>query len=229
MKKSKTALSVIGYTLALVLTIISTGAKAQTAKEADSAIKLYGILYYQPHGLEGSPYLNPEWKPATINLYNGQVAKNIQVKFNRINNDLIYYNEKFKNLFIVDRNTIDSFTIHSGQNIPMNFIKYSGNGLGYRLKNDDFVHLIYDGKIKFFAKYSAEITEANDLNSKDKVFAKNYYFLQNDQGLSEIKLKLRSIIKLYPEKKHELKKIAAHMHFRSHSTSDMMQLIQTFE
>lgn len=213
----------------LIILLTSLGAIAQTPDSSDDPVNMYGILYYQPHGLDGSPYLMNEWSKGSVTLITRQTTTSILLKFNIISNDLIFYNEKFKNLYTADRNTVTSFILNQGQSNQMNFIRYSGTEVGYRLKNNEFVQVVYDGKLKFLAKYSASISDANDLSSKDKVFPKNYFFIQNGERVDEIRLNLRSIIKLYPDRKHEIKKAASQMRFRKQSISDMSQLIKGLE
>lgn len=213
----------------VLLVVCSVTAMGKTNGKPDSSVKMYGILFYQPRGLEGSPYLFEDWSVGTVNLYNGQTAGNLLVKFNILDNDLIFYNKTFKNLFTADRETVVSFTMETQHNQRLKFIKYKQEPLGYKLQENDFVHLLYSGKLQLLAKYTASISDANDLNSRDKINPQTYYFLIDDHKATEIKLKLRSILKLYPERKQEIKKTASKLHFHKKSVDDMVQLIQAIE
>ena len=52
-------------------------------------------LYLQTtNNSEGSPYFNPEYKKANIVLEDGRMARNIKVKFDLLNNQIQYLNEK---------------------------------------------------------------------------------------------------------------------------------------
>lgn len=213
----------------LVIVVVHPMVYSSNQNDGEKKVDLYGILFYQPNGLDGSPYLLKEWTSGSVVLFNGQEAVNVRMKFNIISNDLIYYNENFRNLFIADRNTVTSFILNKGRNDSLYFIKYDDEELGYRLKKGDFVQLHYNGKNKLLTKYSADITQANDLTSRDKVHPRNYYFIQTGENPTEIKLNLKSVIKVFPEHKKELKKIAASIKFRNKSITDLIRLIEQFE
>ena len=224
MKNQKLA---IVYILLLVL-FCSTG-RANANINTDGDVNLYGIFFRQPRGLDGSPFLFNIWSMATITLYNGQVANDVRTKFNILTNDLIFYNEKFKNLFTIDRETVISFDLDSGMPNKLHFIKYKGEPIGYKLKIGEYVHQVYSGRMQLLAKYSASISDANDISSKDKIYPRNYYFIVDGIKTSEIKLNIRSLIKLYPEKKKMIKKTASQIHFHKKSLEDMTHLIEALE
>jgi len=66
-------------------------------------VRLTGKSYFYPTGLEGSPYLHDDWQIASITLENGSVAIGEKVKLNIITNDLIFYNEELKRVFVIDK------------------------------------------------------------------------------------------------------------------------------
>ncbi|HPR60855.1 MAG TPA: hypothetical protein PLF35_07915, partial [Prolixibacteraceae bacterium] len=140
-------------------------------------VNIIGILYKHPNNYEGSPYLFPDWKNGKVYLNNGQTADNLQLKFSILSGELIFYHETLKKLFVVDPISINAFSIYNNAD-SLFFIKYEGENLNYRLKNGDFVEILYSGQIKFMLKHTANISIANELNSKDKIFARKRYFIQ---------------------------------------------------
>lgn len=216
----------------LFISIVLTGKNtfAQFANvQGDQQVDLYGILFYQPHGLDGSPYLYNEWNTGNVILENGLEATAVRMKVNILSNDLVYYNEHFKNLFIADKATVHSFVLKKDRPDSMMFIKYQGPELGYKLKNKDFVHLVHQGKITLLAKYSADVSEANDITSRDKIYPRNNFFILYNNKLTELKLSQKSLIKTFPEHKKEIRRLATSIHFRNKSLSDMNRLIDFFE
>lgn len=201
----------------------------QAQNKENSGVEIFGILYSQPHGLEGSPYLFNDWSTGNIIMYNSQEATNVKLKYNILDNELIYYNDRHRRLFTVDRNTIISFTLKPGSTDSMYFEKYDGEEIGYRIRKNDFVHVMYNGKIKFLARHTAEISEANDISSKDKIFPKNIYFIETPNGTNEIKLNLRSVQKTFPHQKQEIKKLATQVRFRKKSELSMTKLIEQID
>jgi hypothetical protein len=168
-------------------------------------VKLTGRAYNYPVGLEGNPYMSDDWMIANILLENGIVAEKQKVKINIINNDLIFYNEDLKRVFTVDKETVKSITINPGSPDSLYFIKYYGNEVGFRLKKNDFIRVLYGGTISLYVKNMADIVNANDTNSKNKIYPKKYYYIGTTKGLIETKLNERSIIHLFPEKRKEIK------------------------
>jgi len=198
------------------------------AQEAEK-VNVYGTLYHHPQRLEGTPYLKKDWSNGTITNFDGKVASPVQLKFNLLSNDLIYYNESIKQLFKVDKETLLSFTMNIEPHEIYFFEKYTGKTIGYKLKPDDFIHVLYKGRFYFFVKHSAEISESNEVSSNDKVFPKNSYFIQFDGETNEIKLKLKSVLKLFPEQKKEIKKLANQLNFRKKSEHKLVELLKAIE
>jgi hypothetical protein len=216
--------------LLITLTFVGKFCSAQFPNvKGDQQVNLYGILFYQPHGLDGSPYLSNDWHIGNVKLINGEEATLVKMKFNILTNDLVYYNEHFKNLFTADKQTVESFVIKKDRPDSMLFIKYHGPELGYKLKNNDFVHLAHAGKIKLFVKYSADVSEANDITSRDKIYPRYNYFIVHNEELTELKLNLKSFIKAFPEHKKEIRKLGAAIHFRNKSLTDLTRLLTSFE
>ncbi|MDA3931079.1 MAG: hypothetical protein PF541_19180 [Prolixibacteraceae bacterium] len=198
---------------------------ANAQKASNGVGNLLGILYQHPRGVEGSTFLSEDWCSGNIKMYDGSVVNDVRLKYDILKNDLVFYNPEFKRIFIIDPVTISSFTMVEKQN-TMYFIKYNGVELGYRLKNNDLIHVLYNGKIKLLAKHTSDISEANDINSKDKIYPKDYYFIQNGDVVHEIKLKLNSVLRLFPKQKQKIKKLASEIHFRRKSETEMHRLIE---
>lgn len=188
-------------------------------------VKLTGQYYSFPVGLEGCPYLQDDWQEGNINLENGKTAYQIKVRFNLIENNLVFYNEALKRVFIVDKETIKSFVLNPGRSDSLFFVKYTGPEVGFKLRKNDFVHVLCQGKINFFIKHLADVIDANDMNSKNKVYPKNFYFLNFDNQTVEIKISYRSIYNLFPAKKREIKSLIAENKIRKANESNLVKLI----
>lgn len=192
-------------------------------------VKLTGHYYIYPISLEGSPYLQDEWQAGNLNLENGKTARDIKIRFNIINNDLIFYNESLKRVFIADKETVRSFIMNPGRNDSLLFIKYSGPEIGFKLKNNDFVHLLCQGKINFIVKHTADVVDANEVNSKDRVFPKNFYFLNFNNKTVDIALNYRSVYNLFPSKKKEIKRLISENKIRKANENNLIKLINLID
>jgi hypothetical protein len=212
------------------LIILTLSAFASGEKEyPQENVKITGRYYNYPIGLEGSPYLHEEWQAGNLNLENGKTANNVKIKFNIITNDLIFYNEALKRVFIVDKATIKSFVMNPGRSDSLYFIKYNGPGVGFKLKTNDFVHVLSQGKINFFVKHLADVIDANDINSKNRVYPKNFYFFSGENNTDEIKLDYRSVYNLFPSKKKELKKLIIENKIKRANENNLIKLFKLIE
>jgi len=210
-----------------ILTMIDLSSFASNKNDyPQENVKLSGQFYAYPINIEGSPYLQEEWQVGNLDLENGKIASNVRIQFNILTNDLIFYNESLKRVFIADKGTIKSFVMNPGVADSLFFIKYSGPEVGYKLKNDDFVHILCQGKINFIVKHSADIIKATETNTRDKVFPKDFYFVNYKNQTSEVKLNYRNLYSLFPSKKKELKKLIAENRIRKATENNLIILFK---
>lgn len=213
--------------LLLIITVNKVSAINNPHNQND--VNICGILYIFPHTYEGSPYLFDTWSIGTVYLENGEQVDNLRLKYNRLSGQLIFYHEKYKKLFVVDTLILHSFTLNNGLSDSLFFTKYEGEELGFRLSKGDFLNLLYDGKMKFMVKRTATISLAKEIDEYNKIEPKNLYFLKNGNKTDEIKLNKRSLMKLFPNKRQEIKKIARQNHFSRKSEIGMLKLISALD
>ncbi len=214
-----------------LITLVSTSFAYTTDSDLITPDKtnLSGKLYILPTGLDGSPYLYEEWSDTDIYLENGKIAKNIKSKLNVITNDLVFYNESLLRVFMIDKEVLKYFVFNPGLKDSSLFIKYKGVEQGFRLKKDYLVEVLHQGEISFILKHFAEVISPNDLTSKKKVYSKKSYFLIANDIPVEIKLRYRSIYKLFPEHKKEIKKIINENKIRRVNKQNMVKLLSIIE
>jgi hypothetical protein len=192
--------------------------------------KLYGKIYYYPLGLEGSPYLNKDWQIGDIALENGKVANDIKIRLNIIQNELVFYNEPLLKVFTIDKNTLNSFSMKPAPGAtPRHFIKYTGEEIGFKLRKNDLIELLYSGNITLYVKHLADVISSNDLNSKNKVYPKQFYFLKVNGKVVEIRGNTRSVIKYFPDNKREIKKIINANRLRKRGEQNLVKLIRLID
>lgn len=214
------------FVLFLTIPTISFSAKI---KDETKKIEIYGIQYSPVNFFEGSPFLDKDWSISKLDLNNGNVIEDIRIKYNILSSDIVFYHDKFRKLFSVDQATLKSFTLNYKQSNYMYFEKYIGDNVGYKLNNNDFVHIVYKGNIKFFIKHTAYISETNDINSKDKILPTDLFFIQKGNETHEIKLKIKSIIRIFPKEKQYIKKIVSDYKLKNRSINDIAKLIELLD
>lgn len=218
------------FSLLILLFSVTTVAFAVGDSEIPKEdVQLMGKIYHFYTGLEGCPYLAEDWQQVDIAIQNGKVATNVKCRFNIVSNDLLFYNESLKRVFIAEKDFVTSFTIDAGNADSLFFFKYNGPDVGYRLKNDDFVHSLYKGKINFFVKHLADIIRANDVGSKDTVFPKIFYFVQIGGKTYQVKLRYKSVYQMFPKKRKEIRKLISENKIRKASENNLKILFSLIE
>jgi len=188
-------------------------------------VRLTGKSYFYPTGLEGSPYLHDDWQIASITLENGSVAIGEKVKLNIITNDLIFYNEELKRVFVIDKGTVNNFIVKPGNPDSLIFKKYIGQNIGYRLKDNDFIQVLNTGALSFYVKHLADVINANDVNSKDKIYPRKFYFIQVANTVVQVKPNFSTVYHFFPGKKKEIKKLMKANKINRSNESNLRKLI----
>lgn len=221
--------NIVPVVLLLTLCFLQSQAKDEKGLQQEKA-KLYGKIYYLPLGLDGSPYLHEEWETGDINLVNGDVAYDIKIRLNIIENDLVFYNEELFRVFTIDKNMLSSFTMREQPGAPIcNFIKYTGEEIGFRLQKNDLIEVLYEGNISLYVKHLADVIDSNDLNSKSKVYPKEFYFLKIGETIVEVRDNARSVLKYFPENKREIKKIIVANNLRKRNEHNLLKLVRLMD
>ena len=218
---------IIGTALFLLLININL-LYAQTTQNKND-VNLYGILYTPNYPYLGSPYLFDSWSTGSVFLKNGTQANNVSLKFDRLSNQLIFYQEDLQKQFSADECTISGFTLTNVYSDSLRFIKYEGKSIESDLKQGDFVQLLYNGQMQLMVKYAASIKSSIERSAKDIIVQKEFYFLKFDSRTEKINLNLKSIVSLFPQKKKQIKELAWKQHFRKNNTSSMVKLISELD
>lgn len=192
-------------------------------------VQLMGKIYRFPTGLEGCPYLSIDWQQTSVYLENGKVATDIKGRFDILNNDLIFYNESLKRVFVAEKDFVNSFVLYPGTPDSLFFFKYQGEDVGYRLKNNDFVHALYRGKINFFVKHLADVVRANNVGAKDEIFPKNFYFVQIGDNTYSFKPRYKYVYQIFPKKRKEIRKLISENKIRKATENNLKVLFSLIE
>jgi hypothetical protein len=226
MKNKKRKLKTTVFLLLMLFIVIRVSGNTGVV---DDNVKLTGVLYTYILGLDGSTYLFEDWRDCNIQLESGEKATDIKVKFDILHNDLLFYNEELKRIFIIEKGNVKSFIINPGQADSMLFVRYNGPKMGYKLKEDCFVQILSAGKINFLMMHTAYIEIASGANEKDKLLPENLYYLQSNDKVVDIKLKYRSFYNCFTVKKKVLRKLVSNNHLRPANTVNIGRLLKLIE
>lgn len=211
--------------IAIVFFLGSICHNAFAQEQAGPTENMYGEIYYNPMGYEGTPYFQENWSVGKVYLKNGKTVENVQVKLNILTNDLIFYNANYKRLFKADKNTVDAFTLHPDSDDSLYFIRYEGPSLSYRLQTGDLIQVLQNGDLSLWVKRTSNVSSSNDVSNRDKIYPKNFYFLKTEKGVFETSLSVKSIVNHLPQRKQEIKEIVKTNKIRSKSEKNLSRLI----
>lgn len=213
------------YALILLLTLFAHSCFKLEAQTPE-AIKVRGIAYEPSYHYKGSPYLFNHWTRGTLKHCNGSSSDTLQLKFNLLNNEVIFYHHQHQRMYQVDRNAISGFTLYPDTKTTRNFIIYKGWSSGFNLSPGNYVEVIYHGKMILLGSYGAIIQKAGHVADLNELRQDYYYFLLIDHQPTEIKLKLRSLYRLFPHMKNEIRRAASNMRFQKKNPEKMAQMLQ---
>ena len=187
---------------------------------------LSGILYHVSPIYKASTFLYGDYTIGSIYMENGEIFTNVPVKYNRYTDELIFIHKKYFSPYVVDKLTLKAFTINSLQPDSLYFIKYRGVDKDYELKNGDFLNLLFKGNLKLYAKRTTILERATEVGGQDALLPINIYYVQNNDWIKEIKPNKRSVFKIFPEQKKEIKKLMRKYHFEKRNENSLIKLIK---
>jgi hypothetical protein len=161
-----------------VLTCFSASAQPQTYRD-----RLTGLVHIiNPNlDIEGTPFLNDDWVPATIKTTLDKYFYGISVKFNIHQNKFLYISNDTIYEFATD---IASFELQTDKSDTTKKVLYK-KGFSYpnRLNSTDYVQVLAEGKISFIKQFTKTIQEYQEYSKPTtlKKFVDNtaYYFVAN--------------------------------------------------
>jgi len=169
------------FSLIIIVFLITGSLKLQAQNIRLIAPPGYNFIYHEQHfekGTEGTAYLNKDWKPADILLKNGKTIPDLMVRYNVLENKMVYENKGIT--YVVG--TPDS--IAEIKFLDKTFI-YKPFEKGNTTENG-FFEIVFKGKVSLLRKYEIEILRANysmqfDTGYKnDRLSLKQELYLQKD-------------------------------------------------
>lgn len=176
--------------------------------------KLQGEIYHLNVIRNANYFLQKDWVEGTIVLKDGDLFEGIRMRYMAYGDELVAYNDNNYSLFIVDKSTVKQFTLKESSGysgfIQRKFITLDSL---YLHQSKTYFEELFSGSVKLLAFHLIEETTVRPYkdaygNLSDTEFNSEtlYYILSDNKGLSKIKLRNRSLIKLYPEYKKEIRK-----------------------
>jgi len=203
--------------------------KIGSADASTGIVRAYDSRY---EGVKGSPFYFEDWASGAVELENGLKIKDLQLKFNTYENELIVNRS---GAFYLQKNDIKSFTIQektSGESVS--FIK-----LPHPKKADTFQYykLLYDGKINLieltkviFEKANFEGGYSNDKRFDEfKKYQEIYYYAPPNNNPVKIKTSPSGFSKVFPKHGDKIKKYIYDQSLDCTIPKDQIQIMEYYD
>jgi hypothetical protein len=176
--------------------------------------KIMGEIFYIDPLSSQFFFLQDDWVKGTIELVDGDVYENIDIRYNSYTDQLIAYNSRIRTLYTVDKNIVNRFSFKDyfyGENFKMReFVKLDCNKLHSGV---GFFEQLYKGNTMLLAfhhidelKVSPYVDRLGRMNNVEYKKRVDYYLYDSKKEFKKVSIKRRSILKAFPENKKEIKK-----------------------
>jgi len=189
-------------------------------------------MFYTPEfyeGVEGSPYLNEEWKQGTILLNGNEKIEGLQMRYN-------LYAQTFE---VFENNQVYSLT----EPTAFELIELENRLFFYNNKERDaklptgYFQLIYDGATKLFLKRSIDYLDAKKGTTPyhasvevPMLIVKEAYFIKNSTGtVIPVGLRQNSILSALADHRSEVKAYVKEKGLKLNKLQNVLILLEYYD
>jgi hypothetical protein len=216
-----------------LLVILAAPAFAQNTGGSLSRLdgKITGVIYHISAMANSNFFLQKDWATGTIVLEDDIIFDNVRMRYQAMDDELVVYNDLLRTLFIIDKETVKEFRIPL-ENGEMHFIKLNYDGFG---KGQRYFEQIYNGVYKLLGFYYVEEKKTAPFMSQGIMrdteyhLAVNYYLYSEKSGFNRLQMKRKSLYKVFPESKKEIRKLFRKNHVLISEKQGMIQAFKLLE
>lgn len=224
----------------LVLSLVANAQKKEFVPEIElttasntTNYKLPGKQFYPTYVPRGSEFYDDEWTTGSVVLENGDVYKNLYLKYNTLHDEVIYLNQNTNRLISIDKDAVSEFVFDKTIKTSPRFKKMFFDKLP---KGDRYFEMLYEGRLQLVIhnrtleeKTSAYKDRNGYLQVSDFVLRRHHYVCFPDGDFEKVKLRRRSLLTLFPEKKKEIRKLLRQNKNSFRTNKDAVQAIRLIE
>lgn len=221
----------IKYILTAVCMVLALAAEAQGKASKKTAIQhITGEPYVHYFAtIEGVPFYKGSWLTGDVTMKSGETYKDLQLRYDCYKDDLIYQNSLTNSVIIIDKNSIEQFTItHLLDGRVETFKPIVNKNL--KEQNGRYFAIILEDSLSVIKKYEATEEQYSNVNMTEKktgIFAhKESRYTWDGKELKSVPRFRRMLLRQYPEHKEELRKFFFHNHIRMKNDDDVKLLYQ---
>ena len=181
-------------------------------------------------GVEGSPYLFPEWRTGTFTDVDGKSRGKYQLRYNIYDDELEIIKEK--KAISLNHRLVKEFEVFNPENAGRSLFR-SGYPAHEEYDPSDFYGVLNDdGDFHLLKKYSCTITKVETRgygeNTATQKFLQSskYYVYSEKTGFIKINKSRKSIFEVFPKHEQQLKTFIKKNKINIKNDNDLARLIQ---
>jgi hypothetical protein len=222
----------------MFFTLLITGS-AQTRLHADAdalfQARLSGEVYSSPVLYAGDPYYLSSWTSGRVLLTTGQEVINVMLRYNGYHDDLYWLTPETYQQVRLDKNLIVSFLLmHPESNRWMKFQKIETRNSITGAPGSFFAEVLADERISLYAyrkiRETGETTSAfigGRLIARQVIGPDYVYYLQiPGSDLVSIQTNRRSLLRVFPEKRKEIRRELRKNHIRIRGERQLIKAVE---
>lgn len=231
------------FTVSLILLFSGLTMYAQVADGLDQQINLNeigregntGVVRTFDHryeGVKGSPFFVDQWITGTVYLENGKIYKNVPLKYDVYQNELlaktrgqaIYITRDIINNFVLKPDSL-SYQIKFTKVTPENKVK--------RIDPEQFLQVLYEGDLTLLELKNKVFIKANyqGAYSANQPFdefkdTSKFYYLDQDGNLNKLKTSIGGVAKIFGDKKKQVKDFIFEQELNPKNKTDLIKIFE---
>jgi hypothetical protein len=174
--------------------------------------KLTGTIYHLPVEVSSRHFLHERFMDGEVLLEDGDLFKNLHLRYLAFGDQLAAYNSSLHQMFIVDKKKVSRFTVRNDQG-EQNFIKvYLNTGFSGQVR---YFEIKYEGK-RWFMVFHQIVEEKTSIyrnehgKLRDTVLKLRKTYFMYDPATEKFRYlsnSRSSFVRLFPEDKREVRRL----------------------
>ena len=204
------------------------------AVDSTFSAKLTGEYFYENKQYIGQQYFNDTWAQSDILLSTGEMINNVSLKYNGFFDEVIWLNNSNYGKFKLDKSYIQEFWLKNEQNPTIHFKKINVSEPDNDHRPDIFVEIGVEDKISLYIQRKISVVETQTMYKNDAyrnfevIEATPVYYIRlpSNRYLKINRVRRRTFLKLFPEKKKAIAKVIRVNDLDISVESDFVKLIE---
>ena len=183
------------FFLSIAVIFVSASVSAQkTDTNSQNSGKIRGARFIPYPNYTGRPYLYDKFLMGEIELTDGTKISNLGLSYSTYRDELIYYNSAISAQIVIDKISLNGFTIHEPNGNSRHFIRQY---CGEYMHDHSYFELLSKGKISLLAYRKVNLETCNTYYSKSGMAyepAYSYFLYSPEKGYTPVNLTRNSLL-----------------------------------